>query len=417
MSAPPVSVVVVSRARPDALKRCLTGVSQLAYDAFEVIVVADPQGLEAVASLPFADQIKTVPFDAANISEARNLGIAQAAGEVVAFVDDDAVPETGWLFHLIAPFADDEVAVAGGYVRGRNGISYQWQAQSVDHAARTLPLRMESNRPLVLHPAPGRAIKTEGTNMAVRRSVLAEMGGFDPAFHYYLDETDLNWRMAQQGHATAIVPLAEVHHGFLANATRTQARVPRDLGEIGASLAVFLRKHCPDAEHEAIWKAFRAGQRQRLLRHMVRGEAMPGDVSRLMRGLDKGYRAGLTRDFKTLAPIPRPPDGFRPMPRKQAGAIALAGRAWRRRGLRRKAERLVQEGKVPSLFLFSPTSFFHHVRYDPAGFWEQSGGLFGRSERHQKLFRVVRFSKRLAQEKQRVAPQRLLMEEDRASGK
>ena len=411
MSAIPVSVVIVSRGRPDALTRCLTGVSQLAYGAFEVIVVADPNGLAAVAALPFAAQIKTVAFDEANISQARNLGIAQAAGEVVAFVDDDAVPETGWLFHLIAPFAEDEVAAAGGFVRGRNGISMQWRAQSVDHAGRTLSLGVDTTRPRVLHPVPGRAVKTEGTNMAVRRSVLAEMGGFDPAFHYFLDETDLNWRLAKGSFATAIVPLAEVHHGFLANVQRTGARVPRDLSEIGASMAVFLAKHCPVDEHAAVWKSFRAGQRQRLLRHMVRGDAMPGDVGRLMRGLDKGYLEGQARQSGAMAPIPRAPDGFRPFRCEQAGAVVLSGRAWRRRGLRRQAEGLVAQGKVPSLFLFSPTALYHRVRYDPAGYWEQSGGLFGRSERSQRLFRVTRFSKRLAREIQRVTPQRLLAKE------
>lgn len=408
MNPIPVSVVVVSRGRPDALTRCLTGVAQLDYGAFEVIVVADPKGLRAMATLPFAEQIKAVPFDEANISKARNLGIAQAAGEVVAFVDDDAVPETGWLFHLVAPFAEEEVAAAGGFVRGRNGISMQWRAQSVDHAGRTLPFAVDSTRPVVLHPVPGRAVKTEGTNMAVRRSILAEMGGFDPAFRYFLDETDVNWRLAKGAFATAIVPLAEVHHGFLANAQRSGARVPRDLSEIGASMAVFLAKHCPVDEHAAVWKAFRAGQRKRLLRHMVRGDAMPGDVGRLMQGLDKGYLEGQTRESGALAPIPRAPDGFRAFRRKRAGAVVLAGRARRRRGLRRQAERLVAQGKVPSLFLFSPTALYHRVRYDPAGYWEQSGGLFGRSERTQRLFRLTRFSKRLSREIQRVAPQRLL---------
>ncbi|MEP5008152.1 glycosyltransferase family 2 protein, partial [Roseobacter sp.] len=292
MTSHPVSVVVVSRGRPAALKRCLTGASQLAYEAFEVIVVTDTEGLEAVAALPFGDQIKTVPYHDANISAARNRGIAQAAGEIVAFIDDDAVPETGWLYHLIAPFADAEVAAAGGFVRGRNGISMQWAAQSVDRTGATAPITIDSRRPVVLHPNEGRAIKTEGTNMAVRRDVLAEMGGFDPAFHYYLDETDLNLRLAARGLATAIVPLAEVHHGYLENKQRTNARVPRDLFEIGASLAVFLRKHCPETQIASVWKGFRAEQRKRMLKHMVRGDALPGDVRRILRRLSKGYSEG-----------------------------------------------------------------------------------------------------------------------------
>ncbi|WP_420014187.1 glycosyltransferase family 2 protein [Tateyamaria sp.] len=124
-----VSVVVVSRDRPTALLRCLTGLNQLQYLNFEVVVVADPKGEAAVARSPFADLVKLVGFDRANISEARNLGISHAAGDVVAFIDDDAVPEPTWLTQLVAPARRPNVAAMGGYVRGRNGISFQWRAQ------------------------------------------------------------------------------------------------------------------------------------------------------------------------------------------------------------------------------------------------------------------------------------------------
>ena len=93
MTSTSVSVVIVSRGRPAALIRCLTGVSQLTYPVFEVIVVADPAGIDAASISTHADHLKLVPFDEANISKARNAGIAASAGEIVAFIDDDAVPE------------------------------------------------------------------------------------------------------------------------------------------------------------------------------------------------------------------------------------------------------------------------------------------------------------------------------------
>ncbi|WP_372887787.1 glycosyltransferase family 2 protein, partial [Shimia sp.] len=127
MSQSPVSVVIVSRGRPQALARCLTGLSQQTHPSFETIVVADPSGCAAVNDGAFSGLVKLVAFDEANISAARNLGIARAAGELVAFIDDDAVPEPTWLAHLVAPFdSDPEVMAAGGFVRGRNGISFQW---------------------------------------------------------------------------------------------------------------------------------------------------------------------------------------------------------------------------------------------------------------------------------------------------
>jgi glycosyltransferase involved in cell wall biosynthesis len=76
----PVSVVIVSRGRPRSLMRTLMGISQIQYWNFEVVVVADPEGIKSAAAMPFADDLKLVPFDTPNISEARNLGLSHAAG-------------------------------------------------------------------------------------------------------------------------------------------------------------------------------------------------------------------------------------------------------------------------------------------------------------------------------------------------
>ena len=126
MVGPSVSVVVVSRGRPDALDLCLTGLSQLDHPRIEVIAVTCPRGAAAVDARDDSARIKCIPFDAANISAARNAGIVAAAGDIVAFIDDDAVAEPSWLRHLTAPFDDPGIAATGGFVRGRNGIGFQW---------------------------------------------------------------------------------------------------------------------------------------------------------------------------------------------------------------------------------------------------------------------------------------------------
>lgn len=413
MSHPVVSVIIVSRGRPAALIRCLAGLAQQFYPSFEVIVVSDPVGIDAVTASPYGDHIKTEMFDEANISAARNKGIARAAGEIVAFIDDDAVPEPTWLTHLIDPFVSEaEVAMTGGFVRGRNGISFQWKARSVDGTGATVDLAVDEKRPTVLHPIEGRAIKTEGTNMAVRREVLTDMGGFDPAFHYYLDETDLNMRMAHAGHATAIVPLAEVHHGYLANATRHASRAPKDLFDIGASFAVYLRKHCPTELIAGIWTGFQKTQRSRLLTFMETGEIEPRDVRRLLGRLRKGYAAGQARMIERLPMISRATEGFQGFPaRPGAKSVVLSGRRWQAEGVRKQARQQAEDGAIVSLFLFSPTSLFHHVRFHQHGYWEQIGGIFGRSDRNQPLFRLTSFVRRLRTEILRVADQRRLSEE------
>ena len=398
-----VSIVIVSRHRPAALRRCLIAVSQLDYDPFEVVIIADPASCTALRGVPQAAHAKLVAYDEANISAARNLGINAAAGEVIAFIDDDSVPEPTWLKYLIAPFVHVDTAAAGGFVRGRNGISWQYQARSVDRAGQTAPVDLDKGQTTILVPTENRGIKTEGTNMAVRRSVLEELGGFDPRFRFYLDETDLNLRLAARGLCTALVPQAEVHHGFAASARRRGDRVPSDLFEIGASWAVFLAKHCAQEMRSPAWKRVQAEERKRALTHMVAGGLEPRDVRRLMQSLRDGYAQGEIRqaDSVTIVPVPAVP--FQPNPPKHDfRTVVLSGRAWFRARLRRMARAETAAGNVVTLILLSHTAFFHRIAFTTGGYWEQSGGLFGKSTRTQKLISLWSFRRRIQAESDRM---------------
>lgn len=408
MTQVPVSVVVVSRDRPDALMRCLTGLSQLQYPNFEIVVVADRKGDIAVSRSAFSDQLKQVLFDRANISEARNIGVSHAAGDVVAFIDDDAVPEPSWLTQLVAPSGRSDVAAMGGYVRGRNGISYQWKARSVDARGDFTDLDMNPKRATILTPKGRRAIKTEGTNMAVRRDVLVELEGFDPGFAFYLDETDLNLRLCRAGYATAIVPMAEVHHGYAASPRRRADRVPRDLYDIGSSWAVFQRKYLSVTERPDHWRAIRKHEWTRLVRYMTAGVLEPRTLRHLMSRLDIGYGQGIGRQRGGGQVTRSPISAFKRFPFKARTSVVLSGRTWQRKTLRAEASERSAAGQIVTLVLLSPTSFYHTVRFDPAGYWEQRGGLFGKSLRDDPPVRVTSFASRVEREVRRVAAQRTI---------
>lgn len=395
MTTPATSVIIVSRERPKALARCLLGVSQLKHPNFEVIVVADLAGLDVVASLPFGSGIKTVPFDEANISQARNLGLGVAAGEIVAFIDDDAVPEPSWLMRLTEPFNDPNVAAAGGYVRGRNGISFQWRARSVDTAGRTRPLRVPSRNPMVFSPPECQAVKTEGTNCAFRREILAKMGGFDPVFAFYLDETDVNMRLAIAGRSTAIVPLAQVHHGYLPSNRRNSERVPKSLFDIGRSVALFHRKYADQIDAQMAWRVERIEQRKRLLRHMQSGALEPTDVLGLLRSLVAGHKSGMEAKLTALAEILPSEAGFERFAVAPYKHHVLTGRIWHRTRLRKHAKKLVSENIRVTLLILSPTSLFHRITFTEDGYWEQNGGIFGKSNRNQPYFQMYGFRSRI----------------------
>lgn len=401
MTLSPVSVVVVSHGRPSALVRCLAGLSQLTYPDFEIVVVADARGLSAIES--WHHRIKTVRFDEENISAARNKGIASAAGEIVAFIDDDAVPEPTWLNHLASAFSSPAVA-AGGYVIGRNGISLQWGARIALSDATTEPLPIRGQEPEFHRAEPGLAIKTEGTNMAFRRDKLAQMGGFDPVFRFYLDETDINLRLAKENSVAAVVPRALVHHGFEASVRRSSRRVPLTLFEIGASVAVFVRRHAVGADHDELVHAERQRQSGRLFRLMVDGWLEPRDVRRLLNSFDRGADAGLARPLLPLQPIALSPGPFmRFETTTPKGHKVLAGRIWARSRIAREAKALVRDGYRVSVFLLSPTTRRHRVEFHRDGYWLQTGGLFGAAERSESAFRYVRFHDRIEIELERLA--------------
>ena len=400
-----VSVVIVSRVRPKTLCLCLEGVARLIYPMFEVVVVADAEGIAAARNLPFASMIKFVPFEEPNISAARNAGIAVAGGSVVAFIDDDAVPEPTWIAHLCAPFSTPEVAASGGYVIGRNGISFQWTARMVGPDGVAEPIAVHPSKPTILDAPMGCAIKTEGTNMAVRRDILVALGGFDPAFRFYLDETDLNMRIARLGQKTAIVPLAQVHHAYAPSIRRKGNRAVQDLTEIGASVAVYLRKHCAQDDRAAAWEAEQEAQRKRLIGQMISGLLEPRDVRRVMETLLTGYDIGQCREI-TPTKIGDAPAFSRFVSLANGKHKTIGGSVWHKARLMREAAMVARDGTTVSVFAFSRTALFHSVRFYGAGIWLQRGGVFGKSHRGQKVFQVTTMGNRIRAEQSGVDPVR-----------
>ncbi len=396
MTALPVSVIVVSRHRATALRLCVLALQQQNHPAVEVIVVADPAGIAAVAGFG----VKTVIFDEANISAARNAGLALAAAPVVAFIDDDAVAEPTWLSRVVAPFADPKVLAATGFVRGRNGISRQWGAAWVDRRGADHPFDL-AEAGAVFDAGAGRAIKTQGTNCAFRRDAVLALGGFDPAYRFYHDETDLNLRMMAR---TAVVPLAQVVHGFAVSERRHANRVPRSLVEIAASSAVFLRRHAPEALDKTAYAALRAHQAERLAHHQRAGRIGRAGVAGLMAGLADGWAEGMARDLPLLTPIAATRTAF--MPLAGVGArkgVVLTSRLWGRARAKAQAEAAVRAGQIVTLICISLTARPHRLRFTESGYWLHEGGIFGRSDRDGPRLRFGTLRRRVAEERARWA--------------
>ena len=374
--APRLSIIIVSRHRPDHLAQCLRALEAQDHPDFELILVADPGSVALRPDLA----LKRTAFDEANISAARNLGLAQAAGEVVAFIDDDALALPHWARVLAAPFADPRVMAATGFTRGADGMRWQAQAERIGADGLTRPFLQTG--PALFASDFDTPISTIGTNCAFRRAALAKIGGFDPLFPYHLDESDVNLRMARRFPAglTAVVPAAEVIHGAAAGPLRPRSGVPSDLRPVGRSTAAFVRRHggmLPDLE---------GAQRARLLRLMLSGRLDPFAIAPLLAGLRQGLAEG--REM-ALPPPPEPWDhpvpDFLPFRRarflmsdqEDEQPLILTGWHWRRHALRARAARLAQTGRIVCLILWTPTILPHRLARAEGGWWEQTGGIWG----------------------------------------
>lgn len=356
----PVSVCIVSRHRPEALVRAMRGVAQQDHPLLELVVVADPAGAAAARATGLPARV--VEHDGEGIGAARNLAIDVAAGEVIAFLDDDAVPEPSWAGRLAAPFADTEVMQAGGFVLGPDGMRWQWQAMEVDAFAADHPL--DAPGTLLRQGTAGRAVKTPGTNCAFRADALRAAGGFDPAFRFYLDDADVNLRLAPAG-LSAVVPGAVVHHGHLASRRRRADRVPTGLSDIATSLLHFLRRHAPGADHPALLGAEAERQRARLVRHMVAGRIEPRDVGRIM---------------ATFAPQPLPPPArLPPRPAAPPPFLALPTGPRPGRALTTPDGAAALAATHIVTVALPPAGFARRRQlYHPDGYWLISGGPRGK---------------------------------------
>ncbi|MTH76629.1 glycosyltransferase family 2 protein [Paracoccus aestuariivivens] len=364
------SVIVVSRNRPRELAQCLQALTQQSYPAFELVLVADPDSIQVRPDLP----IKRVTVDEPNISTARNLGIAAASGDVVLFIDDDALAVSRWVEFLVDPFRDPRVIAATGFTRGPDGLHWQVRAERMTASGRSEPIEVGS--PILLGPENGAPVSTIGTNCAFRRSALVEIGGFDPVFAYYLDESDVNFRMAKRfgDGLTAVIPKAEVIHGLAPGVSRDEAGIPEDLRAIGRSSAIFA------ARYGGAVDGLRQSQRARLLRHMIAGRIDPLSVGPILRTLDEGIAEGATIN----APLPKFQDiemgDFLPMPVGAGERVYLSGWYWQRHKLQKKALAQTKNGRLVTIIILTPTFLPHRKHLHPDGWWEQHGGVWGASQ-------------------------------------
>jgi glycosyltransferase involved in cell wall biosynthesis len=291
----PVSIVVATRNRPEALRECLASlVAQRSLPTarparpVEIVVVDnDPaSGLTPPVAADFPGVV-LVSEPRPGLSYARNRGIVASRGEIVVATDDDVVAPPGWLEALLAPFAREDVAAVTGNVLPRE---LETEAQRLFEAYGGLGRgyrRREYGRPFF--DGFRRAVPTwelgATANAAFRASLFADprIGLLDEALGAGMptgvgEDTYLFYRILEAGLTLVYEPSAWVWHRHRLEPEAFRRQIfAYSKGHVAYHLTTLLRDGDPRALVRILFELPRAHAR-RIVRRLLGKSAYPARI-------------------------------------------------------------------------------------------------------------------------------------------
>jgi glycosyltransferase involved in cell wall biosynthesis len=225
---PRFSVVICTYNRADYLKKALEGLRRQTYSGFEVVVVNGPStdGTQAILN-EYANDIRIGCCPEKNVSASRNVAIDMAQGEILAFIDDDAVADPKWLEELRAAYTNVTLAAAGGPVFDGSTGKLAWNICVCTRAGEASA--GDDFLEDYIQPGADPFFYLAGTNMSFKRAALLTMGGFNEALGAYgYDDVDICRRLIDAGKAIEFVRNALVYHYPAASVLRDSAGIYRD---------------------------------------------------------------------------------------------------------------------------------------------------------------------------------------------
>jgi GT2 family glycosyltransferase len=219
---PKVSVIVCAYNADRTMDSCLASLKELHYPNYEVIVVNDGSTDQTLEIAQRYDYIHLINQENKGLSVARNVGLAAATGEIIAYTDSDCVAEPDWLTYLVAKFLSSDLKAVGGPNFPPPEDSLIPSCVAVSPGG---PTHVLLNDEVAEH--------IPGCNMAFRREALEEIGGFDPLFRTAGDDVDVCWRLQDKGYTIGFSPAAVVWH-FRRNTIKDYLKQQRGYGKAEA---------------------------------------------------------------------------------------------------------------------------------------------------------------------------------------
>ena len=200
---PLASVVITSRNRAFSLALALAHLQTQTYANQEIIVVDnDSSDCTPAVALAYGARRVCVP-SRYGIGYCRAQGVDAARGSVIAFLDDDCIPDPGWLSAIVRRLmADPNIGLLGGQVVN---VGFTGAKRN---KGKTRHLR---NGMLGFVDDPARAEYHGNMNLAFRRDAIDVVGNYDPFFNV-MEEIDLAARMREAGFEVAYEHGARVRH-------------------------------------------------------------------------------------------------------------------------------------------------------------------------------------------------------------
>jgi glycosyltransferase involved in cell wall biosynthesis len=233
VATPAVSVIVCSHNGAGRLGDTLASLDHqsLSPERYEVLVV-DDGSTDGTSTTARARGFRVLRLDRkAGLPAARNAGLRATRGEIVAFTDDDCEPDPDWLAAVLDGFSASDADGLGGPVVPQCPNAFLLGYLEANNPLRPLRAELLASGPLRRlglylartmvgegEPAAGELLySVVGANMAFRRRLLCELGGFDEALASCGEEEELCRRAHAQPRPIALryAPAQRVNHNFL----------------------------------------------------------------------------------------------------------------------------------------------------------------------------------------------------------
>ena len=268
----PVSVVVPTCGNPDSLERTLASIFATGYEPLEIVVVENrppAQSTRALVQHAFPDQrVRYVEEPRRGLSHARNAGLAQSEGDVIAFTDDDVVVDASWIHNALGALdhSDNLGCVTGRILplSAKTATERLFDEFAVFDKGPELRLfRLPDSRiELPLFPYVAGHVGS-GANIIIRREAAHAVGGFDRALGTGTpagggEDLDLFIRLVQAGLSIVYDPSVIIFHDHPDSLWELRRHAYR----YGIGLTAMLTKHLVQGPHRLeLLRAIPAGIR------------------------------------------------------------------------------------------------------------------------------------------------------------